>query len=202
MLYRRGLNGTGIGTYQLGRDFTMGDSDSELIFIPDLEDPDLSLALDTLPDQVVDADEKTAGDSPQYCDRSHQSGSRADSFFSSRRNFGRGQNPVRNQNQPPNRANASSPSAYSPSALGPATIPAAPASPSLTQTLSNNDQSYQSNQHNQNSGKTPLFFKEANAGFIVKGNFTTLSAKPVLLEEGEWLGHQGELVVSMSFDVS
>lgn len=27
---------------------------------------------------------------------------------------------------------------------------------------------------------------------IVKGNFMTLAAKPKLVEEGEWLAHQGK----------
>ena len=118
-----------------------------------------------------------------------QLGMRADDvgdYYS--RNFGRGQNPPRNQNQPPSRVNTSSPSGYSPSALSPPNIPPAPASPSLTQTMSNNDQSYQDSH---SMKRVPLFFKEQHAGFIVKGNFTTLSAKPVLLEEGEWLAHQG-----------
>jgi len=116
-------------------------------------------------------------------------GFRANGVGTYRRNFGRGQNPVRNQNQPPNRANTSSPSAFNPAALSAPNIPAAPASPSLTQSMSNNDQSYQNNQH---ANKIPMFFKEEHAGFIVKGNFTTLSAKPLLLDEGEWLAHQGD----------
>ncbi|KAF2486812.1 Mob1/phocein [Neohortaea acidophila] len=36
----------------------------------------------------------------------------------------------------------------------------------------------------------PLFFRGEYAGFIVKGNFMTLAAKPHLVEEGEWLAHQ------------
>jgi len=44
-------------------------------------------------------------------------------------------------------------------------------------------------QHN-GAHKTPLFFREEYAGFIVKGNFMTLSAKPQYIEEGEWLAHQ------------
>ncbi|EMD01243.1 hypothetical protein BAUCODRAFT_53158, partial [Baudoinia panamericana UAMH 10762] len=35
-----------------------------------------------------------------------------------------------------------------------------------------------------------FFFREDYAGFIVKGNFMTLAAKPHLIEEGEWLAHQ------------
>ena len=48
--------------------------------------------------------------------------------------------------------------------------------------------------HTDNGGKKiPLFFREENTGFIVKGNFMTLAAKPALLEEGEWLAHQSML---------
>jgi hypothetical protein len=93
------------------------------------------------------------------------------------------------QNQPPNRANTSSPSAYSPSALVPPSIPAAPASPSLTHSISNNDQATQKNA-SMNANRTPIYFREEHAGFIVKGNFMTLAAKPHLVEEGEWLAHQ------------
>jgi len=35
------------------------------------------------------------------------------------------------------------------------------------------------------------FFREEYAGLIVKGNFMTLAAKPGLVDEGEWLAHQG-----------
>lgn len=38
----------------------------------------------------------------------------------------------------------------------------------------------------------PFFFREQYANLIVKGNFMTLAAKPVLVEEGEWLAHQGK----------
>jgi len=120
----------------------------------------------------------------------HRLGMRANNvgtYYS--RNFGRGQNPVRNQSQPPNRGNASSPSAYTPPALAAPNIPPAPPSPSLTQSMSNNDQAHQTNHQ---TNQMPLFFKEEYSGFIVKGNFTTLSAKPLLLEEGEWLAHQGD----------
>jgi hypothetical protein len=39
--------------------------------------------------------------------------------------------------------------------------------------------------------RPPFFFREQYANLIVKGNFMTLAAKPVLVEEGEWLSHQG-----------
>lgn len=100
----------------------------------------------------------------------------------------------RTQNQPPNRANTSSPTAYSPSSLVPPSIPAAPASPSLTQSMSANDQARYNNNNNNSTmtNKTPIFFREEHAGFIVKGNFMTLAAKPHLIEEGEWLAHQSK----------
>lgn len=48
------------------------------------------------------------------------------------------------------------------------------------------------NQDIGNRGR-PFFFREQYANLIVKGNFMTLAAKPVLVEEGEWLAHQGML---------
>lgn len=48
------------------------------------------------------------------------------------------------------------------------------------------------NQDNVNPNrKPPFFFREQYATLIVKGNFMTLAAKPILIEEGEWLAHQG-----------
>ena len=91
------------------------------------------------------------------------------------------------QNQPPNRANTSSPSAYSPSGLGPPSFPPVPASPSASTAMTVNDQAHQNNQAPK---KLPFFFREDYAGFIVKGNFMTLAARPHLVEEGEWLAHQ------------
>lgn len=55
--------------------------------------------------------------------------------------------------------------------------------------MSSNDQAHQVNLA---KGKTPLFFREEYSGFIVKGNFMTLAAKPHLVEEAEWLAHQSE----------
>jgi hypothetical protein len=40
--------------------------------------------------------------------------------------------------------------------------------------------------------RPPFFFREEYSSLIVKGNFMTLAAKPVLVDEGEWLAHQGE----------
>lgn len=94
-----------------------------------------------------------------------------------------------NNQQPPNRGNTSSPTAYGSSSLSAPSMPAAPASPSLVSTTIANDQAHHNNQQIK---KTPLFFREDYAQFIVKGNFMTLAAKPHLVEEGEWLAHQSE----------
>lgn len=48
-----------------------------------------------------------------------------------------------------------------------------------------------------NVRKTPFFFREENAGLIVKGNFMTLAAKPEHVEKGEWLAHQSKFGSSM-----
>jgi hypothetical protein len=42
--------------------------------------------------------------------------------------------------------------------------------------------------------RPPYFFREEYAGLIVKGNFMTLAAKPVHVDDGEWLAHQGSLI--------
>lgn len=48
------------------------------------------------------------------------------------------------------------------------------------------------------SRRPPFFFREEYSGLIVKGNFMTLAAKPKLVEEGEWLAHQGTLTTPAS----
>ena len=55
--------------------------------------------------------------------------------------------------------------------------------------MAQNESAHQSNQSPVR--RTPLFFREENAGFIARGNFMTLALKPQLVEEGEWLAHQG-----------
>lgn len=77
--------------------------------------------------------------------------------------------------------------------MGSPSMPAAPASPSLTTAMTTNDQAHQ---NNSGPKKVPLFFREEYAGLIVKGNFMTLAAQPHLVEEGEWLAHQGEYTSS------
>lgn len=59
--------------------------------------------------------------------------------------------------------------------------------------MTTNDQAHQANLA---AGKKPLFFREDYAGFIVKGNFMTLAAKPHLVEEAEWLAHQSESIAT------
>jgi hypothetical protein len=48
--------------------------------------------------------------------------------------------------------------------------------------------------------RSPFFFRDEYSSLIVKGNFMTLAAKPKLVEEGEWLAHQGTLLLNMSGD--
>ena len=55
----------------------------------------------------------------------------------------------------------------------------------------------EAHQMNLAQNKVPLFFRPENAGFIVKGNFMTLAAKPHLVEEGEWLAHQRSYLMSL-----
>lgn len=45
------------------------------------------------------------------------------------------------------------------------------------------------------SRRPPFFFREEYSNLIVKGNFMTLAAKPKLVEEGEWLAHQGRFIL-------
>jgi hypothetical protein len=112
-----------------------------------------------------------------------------DNVFDSR-NFGRQGNSGGRPNAPPSRGNTASPSAYSPSTTEPSTNPlASNAAPNMAA----NEVAYQNNNSTNNGVKSvPYFFREKHAGFIVKGNFMTLAAKPQLVEEGEWLAHQGE----------
>jgi hypothetical protein len=57
--------------------------------------------------------------------------------------------------------------------------------------MAQNESAHQSNQAPQ-MNRTPLFFRDENAGFIARGNFMTLALKPQLVEEGEWLAHQSK----------
>lgn len=40
--------------------------------------------------------------------------------------------------------------------------------------------------------RTPFYFREKYATLIVRGNFMTLAAKPMVIDEGEWLAHQSK----------
>ncbi|KAI6822110.1 Mob1/phocein [Hortaea werneckii] len=114
----------------------------------------------------------------------------ADRTGSNSRAFGRGgtNNQARNQPAPASRANTASSSTYSQPQVNAPSIPSAPPSPSLTQNTAANEAAM--HQAMKAQGRIPQFFREQNSGFIVKGNFMTLAAKPVLIEEGEWVAHQ------------
>ena len=66
-----------------------------------------------------------------------------------------------------------------------------PHSPALSSAMSLDSQGAQEGLAPSTSRRPPFFFREEYAGLIVKGNFMTLAAKPKLVEEGEWLAHQG-----------
>lgn len=132
----------------------------------------------------------------------------ADSECKRRRGFGRQSNKPTNAPQQPKSSGATSPSfppqqqqpSFSQSSLA-SSHSNMPQSPSLTQSPSlENTPGHENNNPNR---KPPFFFREQYANLIVKGNFMTLAAKPVLIEEGEWLAHQGwSLPFSSAFDMS
>ncbi|KAK5678327.1 hypothetical protein LTS10_009499 [Elasticomyces elasticus] len=128
-------------------------------------------------------------------------------------NAGSQQQPRNNNNNQPSqnqqpRGNTASSTAtgYGNSSVTSLSAAAAPPSPGLVASMSSNHQARSNNTgqgqagsqaqetiHEQavREGKVPVFFKEPQSGFIVKGNFMTLAAKPHLVEEGEWLAHLG-----------
>ncbi|KAL1306868.1 hypothetical protein AAFC00_005518 [Neodothiora populina] len=113
------------------------------------------------------------------------------SFFSNMRGFGRQSN--KGPQQPHQQQNkgagvASSPVYQTSPSLTPLSSQQLPNSPAMSSTMSfdSNPGSEGGNQHR----NLPFFFREKYATLIVKGNFMTLAAKPVLIEEGEWLAHQ------------
>ncbi|KAF2428877.1 protein kinase-like protein activator [Tothia fuscella] len=73
------------------------------------------------------------------------------------------------------------------SSIAPSVSPA-PHSPGLHQAISH--ENMQSQPQDNQTRRPPFFFRDEYANLIVKGNFMTLAAKPVLVEEGEWLAHQ------------
>ena len=105
--------------------------------------------------------------------------------------FARGTNkPNPGQPKPPQQGNYSPQQAYQQSSLPPSqtNLATSPALPSPSQSFE--QQPLQENVSP--NRKPPFFFREQYANLIVKGNFMTLAAKPVLVEEGEWLAHQGK----------
>lgn len=126
-----------------------------------------------------------------YVDSNNKLRAIADDGDDDSRNFGRQTNPPRpGTGQAPSRTNTSSPSSHSPSSLYPPSLQQGPSSPSqATHNMNANEQAHQTNQ---GARKPPFFFREEYAGFIVKGNFMTLAAKPQLVDEGEWIGHQSK----------
>lgn len=83
---------------------------------------------------------------------------------------------------------------YSPSAVPGQTpsFPPMPHSPALSSAMSFESQPTQEGAPS-GSRRPPFFFREEYSSLIVRGNFMTLAAKPNLVEEGEWLAHQGTL---------
>jgi hypothetical protein len=83
---------------------------------------------------------------------------------------------------------------YSPSAAPGQTpsFPPMPHSPALSSAMSFESQPTQEGAP-AGSRRPPFFFREEYSSLIVRGNFMTLAAKPNLVEEGEWLAHQGTL---------
>ncbi|KAH0390315.1 Mob1/phocein, partial [Aureobasidium melanogenum] len=106
------------------------------------------------------------------------------SWISNMRGFGRQSNKTQQ-----NKASTPSPTMQSPASLTPGSSQQMPLSPGLSATamsFENRDPSAD----NLSNQRPPFFFREQYANLIVKGNFMTLAAKPVLIEEGEWLAHQ------------
>lgn len=65
-----------------------------------------------------------------------------------------------------------------------------PHSPALSSNMSLESQPAQEGSAS-GSRRPPFFFRDEYSNLIVRGNFMTLAAKPNLVEEGEWLAHQG-----------
>lgn len=55
--------------------------------------------------------------------------------------------------------------------------------------------------HTPQNRRPLFFFREEYSSLIVKGNFMTLAAKPVLVDDGEWLAHQGRFYSPVVFSV-
>ena len=112
----------------------------------------------------------------------------------SRQGFGR----QSNKGNPPGRGNgqqAPSPTSQGSGSPLSAQMPTVPHSPGPNAPMQFEPE-IGSDQQMQKSQKPLYFFRDEHAGLIVKGNFMTLAAKPVHVEEGEWLAHQGKQVPS------
>ncbi|KAI9839828.1 MAG: hypothetical protein M1819_000018 [Sarea resinae] len=111
----------------------------------------------------------------------------------SRQGFSRPSNKGNNQQKATGSQNPS-PNSSQAANIAPS-VPPLSNSPSLTSTLSverpyGNTGENQPATNGRKTSFTPFFFREENAGFVVKGNFMTLAAKPQHVDEGEWLAHQ------------
>ncbi|THY52714.1 Mob1/phocein [Aureobasidium pullulans] len=107
------------------------------------------------------------------------------SWISNMRGFGR----QSNKTQQP-KPNTPSPTMQSPANLAPGSSHQMPLSPGLSATAMSFESREPTNDSLNHNQRPPFFFREQYANLIVKGNFMTLAAKPVLVEEGEWLAHQ------------
>ncbi|KAF2745399.1 Mob1/phocein [Sporormia fimetaria CBS 119925] len=116
------------------------------------------------------------------------------SFFSSvRQGFGgrsnKGNQPKGNGQSTPSPTTPS----YSPSTSQPPSVPPLPHSPALSASMSTEGQSGEpapAPSAASTPRRPPFFFREEYSNLIARGNFMTLAAKPLLVEEGEWLAHQ------------
>ncbi|KAM3073089.1 hypothetical protein ACMFMG_008807 [Clarireedia jacksonii] len=96
----------------------------------------------------------------------------------------------------PTSPTGNSPSSSSPAANVAPRISPLPNSPSLSQSMSMDDQSIGMSTSNDPLSiynlprPKPLWLNNAYAKHIVKGNFMTLSARPKTVEPGEWIAHQ------------
>ena len=117
------------------------------------------------------------------------------SFFNISSRFGRGANKQPNTAQSPSPTDQRSPdSLQSPVASISSGRVVSPSLPDLAASDSG------AAKMAEGAGKrVPYFFREENAGLIVKGNFMTLAAKPEIVEKGEWLAHQGKKCLSYRY---
>jgi hypothetical protein len=117
-----------------------------------------------------------------------------------RQGFG-GRSNKSNQNQNPGKGNGQgTPSPTTPNysssvSMQAPNVPPVPNSPALSSAMSLESQGAPSDASS-GARRPPFFFRDEYSNLIVKGNFMTLAAKPKLVEEGEWLAHQGMLILA------